>query len=71
MFTDFMRVLLGFVVILGLLMVAMWAVQSKTPAYYAGRPPPPGAKGRCYCEFHGPHGGCIKWKCRHPKEETQ
>jgi hypothetical protein len=61
----------GFVALL--LVSALWtnSAAAKTPAYYAGRPPPPGAKGRCYCKFHGPHGGCIEWKCRHPKEETQ
>jgi hypothetical protein len=48
-----------------LLMVAGFGREAP-PISYGGRPPVgPIEAGKCWCQFHGPHGGCKKWVCRH------
>lgn len=40
--------------------------QYQAPGGYAGRPPTAGHwPGKCWCQFHGPRGGCKKWVCPH------
>jgi hypothetical protein len=51
--------------------VFLFAHHSHGAPYYQGRPPPGGVRPpyHCFCQWHGPHGGCIKWVC--PKKKSE
>lgn len=38
-------------------------VHAKVPVSYAGRPPTVHTPGHCWCRWHGPRGGCVRWVC--------
>lgn len=42
--------------------------EGKAPISYAGRPPTVQTPGRCWCRWHGPRGGCLKWVCHRRPE---
>lgn len=54
------------IALLSWLIVVAPPAKGKTPIHYAGQPNL-SSPGRCWCRWHGPRGGCIKWVCHGPR----